>query len=317
MNAYLEQLREHLQKELAKNAMDYLQNGLSLFNRNTLRGKQVVIGNLSIAIELMIKALIAKYHPVLLFKELPIEIKVLFICPEIETTGAHWRRFDIDIRSSTFKTIELDECISVFYVLFSKKKQLYQPYFRLLANCRNVSIHASMPSFQKYDLERTVYLALDVYQLIKDQGVFGVYSYSVTKADKAFLGSYDTERAERVRRKIEAAKKKSKEITHEECLLSIEGWEHFVTKCPVCNSDGVLEGYTEPWMDATSEYIEESGLTFSANSFKCDECGLVLDDVAELSLAGMDDTYDRSKDADKYFEEYEPDFEDIDIDSGR
>jgi hypothetical protein len=317
MKAYLEQLREHLQKELAKNAMDYLQNGLSLFNRNTLRGKQVVIGNLSIAIELMIKALIAKYHPVLLFKELPIEIKVLFICPEIETTGAHWRRFDIDIRSSTFKTIELDECISVFYVLFSKKKQLYQPYFRLLANCRNVSIHASMPSFQKYDLERTVYLALDVYQLIKDQGVFGVYSYSVTKADKAFLGSYDTERAERVRRKIEAAKKKSKEITHEECLVSIEGWEQFVTKCPVCNSDGVLEGYTEPWMDATSEYIEESGLTFSANSFKCDECGLVLDDVAELSLAGMDDTYDRSKDADKYFEEYEPDFEDIDIDSGR
>ncbi len=272
-----------------------------------------MIGTLSIAIELMIKALIAKYHPVLLFKDLPIEIKVLFICPQIVTTGAHWRRFDIDIRSSTFKMIELDECISIFYVLFSKKKQLYQPYFKLLASCRNVSIHASMPSFQNYDQDRTVYLALDVYQFIKDQGVFDVYSYGITKADKAFLESYDTERAERVRRKIEAAKRKSKEITHEECLVSIEGWEHFVTKCPVCNSDGVLEGNTEPWMEATSEYVEETGLTFSANSFKCDECGLVLDDVAELSLAGMKDTYDRSAEADKYFEEYQPDLEDIDI----
>src|SRR4030065_2546120 len=121
MKAYLEKLREHLQSELAKNVMDYLQNGLSLFHRKSFRGNQVVIGNLSIAIELMIKALIAKYHPVLLFKELPVEIKVLFICPEIETTGAHWRRFDIDIRTSAFKTIELDECISIFYVLFSKK----------------------------------------------------------------------------------------------------------------------------------------------------------------------------------------------------
>jgi len=312
MKEYLEKIREHLQGELAKNSADYLGNGLELFHRKASRGNQVVIGNLSIAIELMLKALIAKYHPFLLFKELPVEIKVLLICPEIETTGAHWRRFDIDLRSCAHKTIELDECISVFYILSSKDKQKLQPYFRLLSSCRNISIHGSLPPFQVYDLERTVYLALNVHQIIKDHDVFRAHSYSPTKADEAFLSSYDTERAERVRKKIEEAKKKSKELKHEESLLKAEGWDVYVTKCPVCNSAGILRGSTEPWIEATEDYLEDCGLTFSADSFKCDECGLILDDAEELALAGMDDSYDRAEDSDKYYEEYSPDFGDID-----
>jgi hypothetical protein len=312
MKEYLEKIREHLQGELAKNAVDYLGNGLGLFHKKGFRGNQVVIGNLSIAIELMLKALIAKYHPFLLFKELPVEIKVLLICPEIKTTGAHWRRFDIDLRSSAFKTIELDECISLFYVLSSKDKQNLQPYFRLLSSCRNISIHASLPSFQIYDLERTAYLALNVHKIIKDHDVFRIHSYSPTKEDKAFLSSYDTERAERVRKRIEEAKRKSRELTHESSCLSIEGWDNYITKCPVCNSDGILGGYTEPWIEATEDHVEDSGLSFNADSFKCEECGLKLDDVKELSLAGMDDCYDRTEDSDRYYEEYEPDFDSYD-----
>ncbi len=311
MKEYLERIREHLQGELAKNAVDYLRNGLDLFHKKTFRGNQVVVGNLSIAIELMLKALIAKYHPLLLFKELPLEIKVLLICPEIKTAGAHWRRFDIDLRSFAFKTIELDECISIYYVLFSKDKQLFQPYFRLLSNCRNISLHASLPSFQEYDLERTVYLALNLSQIIKEHKVFRIHSYSPTKEDKQFLSSFDREREERVRKKIEEAKKKSKQLTHEDSLTIAEGWEEYVTKCPVCNSEGILGGYTEPWVEATEDNIEDSGLSFSADSFKCEECGLILDDVKELKLAGITDFYDRSEDSDKYFEEYEPDFDDF------
>jgi CYTH domain-containing protein len=196
--------------------------------------------------------------------------------------------------------------------LSSKDKQKLQRYFKLLSSCRNISIHGSLPSFQVYDLERTVYLALNVHNIIKDHDVFREHSYSPTKADEAFLSSYDTERAERVRKNIEEAKKKSKKLKHEESLLKAEGWDVYVTKCPVCNSDGILGGSTEPWIEATVNYVEDSGLTFSADSFKCGECGLILDDTEELALAGMEVTYDRSSESDKYYEGYEPDVDDLD-----
>jgi hypothetical protein len=306
MKTYFDTIQKHLQDELAKNAVDYLNNGLSLFHNKTFHlGIQVIIGNLAIAIELMLKALITKHNPFLLFKELPVELKVFFTCPEIKTKSANWRRFDIDLRSFTYKTIELDECISIFYILFSKDKQFYQPYFRFLSNCRNISIHASLPSFQKYDLERTVYLALNVHKILKEYEVFGLYSYYPQKEDNEFLSSFDNERAERVKKKIEDAKKKSKGLMHSASHLLVDDWKLYVTRCPVCESDGMLEGYTDPWIEGTEDHIKSSGLSFFADSFECEECGLKLDDVKELALAGMDDYYDRSEDEDRWYEDAE------------
>jgi hypothetical protein len=49
----------------------------------------------------------------------------------------------MDLRSFAFKTIELDEAISIFYVYVSKDKQILQPYFRFLSRTRNLSVHTS------------------------------------------------------------------------------------------------------------------------------------------------------------------------------
>jgi len=311
MKTYLERIRERLQEELSKNSVDYLKSGLLLFHNRSQYGIQVIVGNLSIAIELMLKALIAKHNPYLLFKGLPIELRVLFTCPEIKTRASSWRRFDIDLRSSTFDTIGLGECISVFNIVLPEHKHLLHPYLKPLTSSRNVSLHASLPSFQICDLERTVYLALNLHNILKEANVLGIYSYSLTKEDTTFLQSFDLERVERVRKRIEEAKNKSKGLKHETSSLLVEGWEAYVTSCPVCESDGLLAGYTEPWMEATQEYVEDSGLTFYAESFKCEKCGLMLDDPKELALAGMEDTYDRSSEYNKYYDGYEPDFDDI------
>lgn len=310
MKNYFSVIQSHLQRELAISARDYLKVGMKLFHDQSGIGIQASIGNLAIAIELMLKAFIVKYNPGLLFKDLPLELRVLFACPGEKIKSFYWRRYDIDLRSFGYKTIELDECISIFYILLPDHKQLLQPYFRFLANCRNKSVHASIPSFQNYDMDRTAYLALNIHKILVDAKVFGYFPYILSEKDKAFLTSFDAGRAERVSKKIEEAKKQSKELKHELSIINAEGWNCYATGCPICGSEGILGGYTDMWTSGDMRNLDY-GLDFYADSFECFECGLVLDDVKELELVGMKTTYDRSRDMDKWNEEHMPDINEI------
>lgn len=302
MKKYYSVIQSHLKNELAKSARDYLKVGMKMFHDHSGIGIQAPIGNMAIAIEIILKAFIAEYNPGLLFKDLPLELKVLFACPRIEIKRFNWRRYDIDLRSFGYKTIELDECISIFYILLPDHKQLLQPYFRFLSNIRNKSVHASIPSFQNYDMDRTAYLALNIHKILVDAKVFSYFPYYQSERDKAFLASFDASRAERVSKKIEKAKKQSKELKHELSLISTEGWDSFITDCPICGSEGILGGYTDEWTSGDIESVDY-GLEYYADSYECFECGLVLDDVNELELVGMKTTYDRSQDMDKWNEE--------------
>ncbi len=302
MKKYFDSIKKHLKNELAKSAKDYLVTGLSLFHSRGSRGIQPSIGNLGTAIELMLKAFIADNNPLLIFKEIPNELKVLFSCPGTKLEGFNWRRYDSDLRSFAFKTIELDECISFFYIFFPLSKNLLQPYFRHLSNCRNVSLHAALPSFQIYDLERTAYLTLNVHKILNETKVFGYSAYYPTENDKKFFSSFDAERADRVRKKIKEAKQMSKGLDHDMSFLCTEGWDTYTTDCPICDSEGLLLGYTDIYATGDQENLDY-GLEFYADSFECVCCKLKLDDVKELKLAGMAIAYDRSKDLDKWCEE--------------
>ena len=269
---------------------------------------QPAIGNLGISVELILKAFIVDKNPLLLFRELPIELKAFFSSPNEVPKSFNWRQYDIDLRSFAFKTIELDEAISIFYVYFPKHKQMLQPYFKFLSKIRNLSVHASLPSFQKYDLDKIAYLCLSVLEILKDIGTFKYYIYCLTKKDEEIIKSFDAERIERVRKKIEMAKDKSKKLGKSEYLVSVDDWESFVTDCPVCKSEGVLSGYTEiseVFVDNNDTTLQT--LDFFASSFECSACALFLDDVKELELAGMDVIYDRSDELNKWFKDWESD----------
>lgn len=316
---YFDSVKRALQIELARSARGYLKSGLELFHEERARSYSCIepaIGNLSIAVELMLKTFLVKNNPILAFKEPPLELMTLFTCPNaIPSKDFNWRQYDIVLRPSKNKTIGLGELTSIFYLFFPNHKQSLRPYFNFLSGCRNASVHYSLPSFQKYELERTAYLALRVFEILDKSKTFEAAGYSLTKKDNQFLSSYSEERTKRVSEKIEKARMKSSKLppTHSWLGLDSSIWEAHVTSCPVCGSDGILGGYTNLEAEQVDESEVYSYLVFVADSFRCDECGLELDDSEELRLAGMDIAYDRpDSDMDRWVQ----DFEDIDYEYG-
>jgi len=311
MKEYCASVQEKIQRELARSGIGYLKAGLELFYRERNSTSPLIepaIGNLAVAIELMIKAFLAKNNLILLFRDLPLELRILFTCPEkMSTDTLNLRHYDTELRSFTYKTFELNELISSFLILFPEHRQVLRPYFRLLSRCRNASIHLSLPSFQRYELERTAYLALYVYQILTDKEFSLYFYYHLTEQDKHFLSEYNEERIERVRRKIEEAKEKAKKIEAKNIWVSVDGWDAYETECAICGCGGMLTGETQVEADIDEDGTANPYLVFLADTFKCDGCGISLDDVEELQLAGMRISYDRSEsDMDKWVAEMEP-----------
>lgn len=304
MDRYIESLKENVQRNLSLSAKAYLDVGMREFYevRHVPDDNfQPAVGNLAIGIELMLKSLIAKKSFVFLYKNLPIELKIMLTQPESVIKTSNPRLHGIDLKSfASYKIINVGDCIVIFYIYYPNLKQEYKPYFKLLSSVRDISVHASLPSFQRYDLERIAYAALQLSNFLNEEDVLASRSYDNKKKDKEFLATYAKERVERVERKIEAAKKQSKEIKHPIVPPSAEGWESYVIECPICSCSGILEGDTETSGEGFSVDYEDYGLTFLAEGFKCEPCGLELTDTEELKLAGIETVYDRSDELDEW-----------------
>ena len=300
--------QDRIQRELARSGIGYLKTGLALLHKErkgTYPLIEPAIGNLATAIELMIKAFLAKNSLVLLFADLPLELKILVTCPDnLLADSFSWRHLDNMLRASAHKTLELDKLIASFYLFCPDKRQALGPYFKLLSRCRNASIHLSLPSFQRYELERTGFLALTVFQILDKEKRSPSLYYSLTKEDKQFLSEYNEERIERVRCKIEVAKEKAKRT--KDTWILVDSWDTYETTCPICGCGGMLTGDTQVEADFDEDGIASPYLAFLADTFQCDGCGISLDDVEELRLAGMSIVYDRDSDMDKWWAEHEP-----------
>ncbi|MDO8747801.1 MAG: hypothetical protein Q7J72_01645 [Candidatus Omnitrophota bacterium] len=310
MKKYADSITQYLQNELKNSAVSYLKAGLEIFHKTNKAGSwssQPALGNLGIAVELMLKAFIVKNNPLLLFKGLPIELQVLFTCPDSLPRDFNWRLFDIDLRSFKYETKELNECISAFYVLLPEHKQELNPYMQLLSRYRNASVHSALPSFQAYEIQRVAFLSLRLLSILQSRKIISEYAHITTKDDKYFLSAFKLDRIDRVKKKIDDAKEKSKRIPAGQASLSVDGWENYVTQCPICESDGMLSGYTDIHVEGSAEDVDLS-LDFLADGFICEECGLELNDTEELRLAGIELYYDRSSELDAWHrDQYEPD----------
>jgi len=104
--------------------------------------------------------------PELVFVSLPLPLRMMFVNPSKMPKAFNWRQYDVDLRSFAFSTAELDQLISMFLVVFEQHKQRLQPYFRLFSRIRNQSVHAALPKFQHYDLERVAYLVLSLAKIV-------------------------------------------------------------------------------------------------------------------------------------------------------
>jgi hypothetical protein len=301
MKNHIETIKKELQDSLARSAMGYLKTAVDL----SMMGKfvkytgdfrpQPVVGNFAIAIELMLKTFIFSKNPTLVYN-LPVDLRIAFTSPDSVGTDFNWRPFDLPLRSFEYTAVEMGELIKTFYILRSDLKQEFQPFFELFSKCRNVSVHASLPSFQTYEVERTAYLALRLFDEISP--IFGRHRRGISRASETILTKLDTERANRVQKKMAAAKVVAKKLKEGPTVKPTTGWDIYMTKCPVCGSGGILAGDSD--IKGTSE--EDASLNFLAESFKCHQCELELSDIKEMELAGMPTLYDRTDEIDDWVE---------------
>lgn len=295
----------------------YGRTGLALLHQKKgfSRNPQVTIGNLAIAIELLLKTFIANQSLLLLYKSLPRELRCAIITPKAMPKSFRKAPFEIDLKASTYKSLELDEAINTFGIFFPDMKKRLASHFRFLSLHRNTCVHAALPDFREYEMERTAFLFLTLVKYLKKRRpkLFKYFNLGDDKLNKEFLTQFDEERLKRVHDKIEAAKEKAKKLK-EKLSLSSDEWGWYPVECPVCGSDGFLEGETNAETEGTAygEYVEvETTLTFSGETFECEQCGLTLEDYDELKIAGIDPDADRSDeverwDAENYEEYYEP-----------
>jgi len=296
MENYFDIIKNKLHYDLLKSSKDYLNIGLDLFYKefnNHFESIQPPIGNLCISIELLLKSVIAYYNPLLVFTNLPLELKVYFSTSNSKNE-INYKKYDIDLRSFSFNSIELNDSIAIFNILFPKSKQILKPYFQILSKCRNISVHASFPKFQKYDLMRITYLAIKLFDQLEH-----VTKYKMTVQDQKFIEEFIEEKAEKVRQIIERAKENAKKTKNKE-IEEFYGWDEYYTKCPICGSYAKLYGYTDEISETDGETYFYSTLEFYAQEFECSSCELQLFDIDEMKLVNMDTVYDRSEDTNNW-----------------
>lgn len=312
-NKTIDEIQKQFSNSLEKAALGYFTLGITNFfserKKSTYAGNQSTIGNLAIAVELALKSFIARKSLLLLFKSLPIEIRVLITNPESVPESFNWRSFEIELKSASYPTIELDECISLFYLFFPECKQTLHSHLKYLSKSRNASVHSILPSFQQeYEVNRVAYAALKVIGATKDELFILGDPAKRYPESVSFLQEFQDKLIEKIHKAIEKAKERAKKLPIKSKTarqVTVSYWVQDVTKCPVCGNLAVLNGTTEKitWTRRGNEQINEPGLWFMPERFHCAECGLTLEDYDEMRLAGIDidsSEFDRTENIQDY-----------------
>lgn len=294
-------LKKHLDREameieesLRDNSLSYFEVGLNLYienNRYPGKSFQPIIGNFSIAVELLLKAIVANKMFSFLYPSLSKEAQVILQYPESLPTGTLPNLFINDLRTFSIKSIDINQAISFFYQLFPDKKQEYKSHLSLISSIRNVAVHGAFPSFQKYFLERTAYISCKLFLMLKDDDLFTYFQLNNNSVIQKIIDDYDDRRNNKVHSAIKQAKTQTKKLDFLYSIISgFDDWNSRTEDCPVCKNEATVYGYSE-------EVIEDnfSSLFFYKDYFECHECGLILDDSLELEMAGIESNEDISQ----------------------
>lgn len=313
----MEALNKDIARDLRRAAAGYGRAGMGLMLAPTMRehNAQAAIGNLAIATELLLKAFIAKQNLALLYKDLPAELRCALLSPGRMPEGFRLQPYILDLKASVYKSLELDEAISLFYIFFPEIKQRLSPHLRYLARHRNICVHAVHPDCREYEVQRAAFLLLTLVKHIEtvDAELLRYSNWGNKDKNDEFLAKFNEERLNSVHRKIEAARDKAKTLTSK-ISISSSDWDEYPYVCPVCGSDGLGYGETQ----AESHYDDDGhtddvSLTFIVERFECQQCGLELDDYDEMEIAGMStDGIDRSDESDRWIEERMSDYDESD-----
>lgn len=302
LKQHIEQAEREIADALGNAAKEYFDLGLSLYKdrrKYPYHGFQATLGNFSIAVELLLKCIVARKIFPQLYEGLSREAQAILTSPEAMPKGTLPNHFLGDLRAFTQKTIDLSQSISCFYLFYPDLRQEFSSHLKLLASIRNASVHGAVPSFQLYHLERVAYVACKLFLLAKQDKLFRWYFMPNEEFASDVVSKFDEERVQKVHKAIAQAQQKSKTIDslRSFTILGGDAWDIRTERCPVCQNDGFVYGYAEE--DVVDN---EASLWYFKNEFECDECGLRLDDVSELELAGIETAEDITSELDKWRE---------------
>ncbi len=307
MKEYIENLQIRYSELFGRNAQEYLGAGLSIFHRyrdKETEHAQAAVGAMIAGVEFLIKSILAYRNLSNVFSDLPHDVRIFFTSPDSVPRFFKWRNIPFDIHSPSVKIIGFDQCMASFNIFFPHMKQPLMSHAGLLSRLREPSLHGIVPALNSYDLGRVGMTVLAIAETIGNEETFPYTWYSLSGEDTAFVREFEELREERVRLALSQAKRSAHDEIHDGLHTVVaRGWKSHATSCPVCRSEGLLDGYTELAM-ADDEEGAFPSLDFFAVSFRCDECRLKLYDFEEMKIAGMDTLYDRSDDIDQWFHEF-------------
>lgn len=291
------QISESIASGLASSARAYYSIGIQAFHSNrreSWKDFQPAIGNLAIAIELLLKSIVARKCIQFLYTNLPDELSLYLANPT--ALGKHFNldRYAGDLTGFNYKAIEFDKAISMFYMLTDDGKERFRAFLSHLSKLRNQSVHGSVPYFKQYELDRLAYLSNKIFSYVADSKTHKYFWFKTDEPTEKFINGYADEMIAKVKKAVEAAEKVVKEGKAERAAISIDDWQTLVIECPICGSDAVCEGETEHEFQEDELY-----LTFFPEYYICESCGLKLENYEELILAGLEPSYERDSSADK------------------
>ncbi|MCX6832528.1 MAG: hypothetical protein NT028_10450 [candidate division Zixibacteria bacterium] len=303
----LADVQNSLSVGLTHGGVDFIRTGLDLFHlsRDPECGShQVIMGNITIGIELLMKGFLARQNLLLVLENPSPETLAALAGGETISLNFNWRRFEMEFLTGRLKLLDFERTTKSFCLFYPEIRGYLERHAKRITVLRNLCVHSVMPFYDKYETEIASFVAITLVRTLKSSRSL-VFPFVESSADQEFMKEFQETRLTRVREAFDEAKKRAHrpetvQISQGEC-----DWERFPELCPVCDLPAWLIGVTEFAAYEDEDGITQPGLDFVARSFECQHCGLVLPDPVLLRLGGFLDHFDRSQDVDKWLADHQ------------
>lgn len=263
----------------------YLRLGLDYMHRHTwAQGAwvQPAVANIAIGVELMCKSYLSHANPLLIFDRVQPEVAWAVHRPGSGFDRVPYERVHTLLEAGANKTIGIAECIRLLQIKFPSKVQALGEWGRRLASWRAVCVHFVLPDVETRAIQRVAYAALSIATLLSEDTDDMRRRFSVSKDDLQFLNTFDRERARDLDARVEAAKKKVKNMNGRVMIGLSADYAKELT-CEVCGNDGIAYG---------ARGVGDGFGQLVLSEFACDECGLQLLGSDEMQQCGFETVHE-------------------------
>jgi len=248
---------------------------------------QTPISMFSIALELLLKSLIAKKSAHLIFEKLPSEITTSF---EMEALISKVNRRKLE--NFKFDTINFEKSVSLVSQHYNIDN--FKSHLKKVRLIRNQSLHSVISSLDKSALYHLFYLVVILSE--KCYSV-GCTEYNIiSETERIFIKKINIDQIGQLRERVDCAQKKAEELIETTVIATGNktNWNSYKGECSICSSYGNFTGETQLVGNKVYQLI------FKPSSFECPNCGFELFNCEELDKLHFEKIIPRDEDLAEY-----------------